>query len=144
VDALTDIIQLLRPRSVLIGTMTASGRWGVQVPKQPGPTFCFMVEGSCWFQADQGELVELHEGDYILSSKPIADTLFSEPGVEVIPSDDKFKASNFRRSRSADRSARRRLSHTNSGRTNSMRTVERRSAYRLSSSPHLSSRFSTR
>jgi len=92
-DALTDIIQLLRPHTVLLGSMAASGRWGVRVPQQPGPTFYFITEGRCWFQADKGDLVELQQGDYVLSAKPLADSFFSEPGVEAAFSDAAFKAS---------------------------------------------------
>jgi AraC-like DNA-binding protein len=92
-DALTDIIQLLRPQTVLLGGMAASGRWGVRVPRQPGPTFYFVTENRCWFRADEGDLVELQEGDYVLSARPLADAFFSEPGVSAALSDEAFKAS---------------------------------------------------
>jgi len=91
-DALTDIIRLLRPQTVLLGTMAASGRWGVQVPPQPGPTFYFVTEGQCWFHPDGGEPLALSEGDYLLSARPEADAFFGEPGVKPILSDDAFKA----------------------------------------------------
>ena len=90
---MTDIIQLLRPHTVLLGSMAASGRWGIRLPRQPGPTFHFVTEGRCWFQADQGDLVELQQGDYVLSAKPLADSFFSEPGAETALSDAAFKAS---------------------------------------------------
>jgi AraC-like DNA-binding protein len=90
-DALTDVIQLLRPQTVLLGKMAAWGRWGVQVPPQTGPTFYFVTKGRCWFREYEGELVELAEGDYVLSARPTADVFFSEPGVPVILSDDAFK-----------------------------------------------------
>ena len=90
-DALTDIIRLLRPQTVLLGTMAASGRWAVQVPPQPGPTFYFITQGHCWFRPDGGDLIELSEGDYLLSAKPLADCFFAEPGMKPILSDDAFK-----------------------------------------------------
>ena len=62
-DALTDVIQLLRPQTVLLGKMAAWQRWGVQVPPQAGPTFYFVTKGRCWFREYEGELVELAEGD---------------------------------------------------------------------------------
>jgi AraC-like DNA-binding protein len=92
-DTLTDIIQLLRPQTVLLGGMTASGCWGISVPEQPGPTFYFVIEGSCWFQANRGEPVELRQGDYVLSARPRGDTFSSEPGLEAAVSDATFKAS---------------------------------------------------
>jgi AraC-like DNA-binding protein len=92
-DALTDIIRLLRPHTVLLGNMAASGRWGIRVPPQPGPTFYFVTEGRCWFQGDKDDPVELQQGDYVLSAKPVADSFFSEPGVKAVVSDAEFKAS---------------------------------------------------
>lgn len=92
-DALTDIIRLLRPQTVLLGGMAASGRWGVRVPAQPGPTFYFVTEGRCWFQGEYSGLIELEQGDYVLSARPVTDCFFSEPGVETVLSDDAFKAS---------------------------------------------------
>lgn len=94
-DALTDVIQLLRPQTVLLGKMAAWDRWGVQVPPQTGPTFYFVTKGRCWFREHEGELIELAEGDYVLSARPTADVFFSEPGVPVILSDDAFKESHI-------------------------------------------------
>ena len=92
-DALTDVIQLLRPQTVLLGKMAAWERWGVQVLPQSGPTFYFVTRGRCWFREHQGELTELREGDYVLSARPMADVFMSEPGVLVLLSDDAFKES---------------------------------------------------
>lgn len=91
-DALTDIIRLLRPQTVLLGGMAASGRWGVRVPPQPGPTFYFVTEGSCWFRGEDNGLVALRQGDYVLSARPVADAFLSEPDAQTVLSDDAFKA----------------------------------------------------
>lgn len=92
-DALTDIIGLLRPRTVLLGRMAASGRWGVRVPPQAGPTFYFVTRGRCWFEAEDFPPMALEEGDYVLSVRPRTDCFLSEPGVTAVMSDDAFKAS---------------------------------------------------
>lgn len=92
-DALTDVISLLRPQTVLLGKMAGWGRWGVQVPPQSGPTFYFLTRGHCWFREHEGDLIELSEGDYVLSARPVADIFLSEPGLPVILSDDAFKTS---------------------------------------------------
>jgi AraC-like DNA-binding protein len=92
-DALTDIIRLLRPQTVLLGGMAAAGRWGVRVPPQPGPTFYFVTEGRCWFRAPGCAPVALAEGDYVLSAKPVADVQYSEPSVDTPVSDEAFKDS---------------------------------------------------
>lgn len=94
-DALTDIIRLLRPQTVLLGSMSAFGRWGTRMPPQPGPTFYIVTEGRCWFQPGEGERIELFEGDYILSPRPEADMFYSEPGVATPISDEAFKAAHW-------------------------------------------------
>jgi AraC-like DNA-binding protein len=91
-DALTDVIRLLRPATVLLGSLSGSGQWGVRVPEQPGPTFYFVTEGRCWFQAAGTTALDLRQGDYILSARPMSDCFFSDPGAEIHLSDDGFKA----------------------------------------------------
>ncbi|CAN7238576.1 AraC family transcriptional regulator [Neorhizobium sp. LjRoot104] len=91
-DALADVIRLLRPATVLLGSMSATGRWGVRVPEQPGPTFYFVTEGNCWFRTDDTGPVSLREGDYILSAKPFSDSFLSEADGRTELSDDAFKA----------------------------------------------------
>ncbi len=92
-DALSDIIRLVRPQTVLLGSMTASGRWGVRMPPQSGPVFYFVTEGRCWFQMQQHAPFELQQGDYLLSSQPEGDAFLSEPGAAIALSDEAFKAS---------------------------------------------------
>lgn len=90
-DALTDVIHLLRPKTVLMGTMVACGDWGVQVPPQPGPMLYFIMEGVAWFRAGGCEPVLLQTGDFILSGKPAQDRFFSRPGQKIVFSDSDFK-----------------------------------------------------
>jgi AraC-type DNA-binding domain-containing proteins len=92
VDALTDVVQLLRPKTVLMGSMVAYGDWGVQVPAQPGPMLYFIMDGETLFRAGQSETIRLEAGDFVLSGQPVADRFFSRPGQNVILSDDEFKA----------------------------------------------------
>lgn len=91
-DALTDVIRLLRPATVLLGSLSGSDAWGVRVPEQPGPTFYLVTEGSCWFQAKGTDPLELRPGDYILSARPTSDSFSSAPDVEKALSDARFKA----------------------------------------------------
>lgn len=91
-DVLTDVIRLLRPATVLLGSLSGSGAWGVQVPEQPGPTFYLVTEGRCWFQAEGTDPLELRAGDYILSARPTSDSFASAPGGATELSDARFKA----------------------------------------------------
>lgn len=94
-DVLTDLIGLLRPATVLLGSMAAAGAWGVRVPVQPGPTFYLVTEGRCWFQSGEMGLVELHAGDCIFSARPLDDCFLSAPGARTQLSDDAFKAAHL-------------------------------------------------
>ncbi|MBP2560668.1 AraC-like DNA-binding protein [Neorhizobium galegae] len=91
-DALADVIKLLRLSTVLLGSMSARGRWGVRVPEQSGPTFYFVTEGRCWFRTNDSGPVELQEGDYVLSARPLSDSFQNEIGAQTELSDDAFKA----------------------------------------------------
>jgi AraC-like DNA-binding protein len=91
-DALTDVVQLLRPKTVLMGSMVGFGEWAVQVPPQPGPMLYFMIEGEVSFRPADGETVRLDAGDFLLSGSPTADVFFSADGRDIVLSDDDFKA----------------------------------------------------
>lgn len=91
-DALTDVVQLLRPRTVLMGSMAAYGDWGVQVPAQAGPMLYFVTAGQCWFDVDGSEPIQVLAGDFVLSARPVADSFRSRPGQKTVLSDDDFKA----------------------------------------------------
>ena len=92
-DALTDVVSLLKPRTVLMGSMVARGEWGVQVPPQPGPMLYFITGGSALFRAGDSAPTRLTGGDFVLSGYPSADTFFSREGTAIVLSDDDFKAS---------------------------------------------------
>lgn len=92
-DVLSDIIRLIRPRTVLLGGMAGYGRWGVRMPPQPGPVFYFVTEGHCWFQPRTGVALTLETGDYVLSTQPDGDAFLSEPDISTDLSDDAFKTS---------------------------------------------------
>ncbi|MCL6708976.1 AraC family transcriptional regulator [Pseudomonas sp. R2.Fl] len=91
-DALTDVVQLLRPRTVLMGSMAAFGDWGIQVPPQPGPMLYFIMDGETLFRTDESETTRLEAGDFVLSGNSVADCFFSRPGQNVVLSDEEFKA----------------------------------------------------
>ncbi|MCQ4630081.1 AraC family transcriptional regulator [Shinella sp. CPCC 100929] len=91
-DAFTDVVQLLRPKTVLMGSMVAHGTWGVQLPPQPGPMLYFITAGQCWFRADGGAALQVGAGDFVLSARPVMDTFSSAPGQKTVLSDDGFKA----------------------------------------------------
>ncbi len=92
-DVLTDLVRLLRPQTVLLGEMTAAGRWGLRMPWHPGPVFYVVTAGRCWYLPPDGEPIQLEEGDYMLSLRPEGDSFVSEPGARIVVTDDAYKAS---------------------------------------------------
>ncbi|MBB5371628.1 MULTISPECIES: AraC family transcriptional regulator [unclassified Janthinobacterium] len=65
-DPLASIVGLLRPRTVLSKFVSGSGSWAVQYPNYGQPSFCLMLEGSCWMQLDASAPFLMEPGDYIL------------------------------------------------------------------------------
>lgn len=91
-DPLTDLITLLRPRTVLLGSLRGAGQWGVRSPHYQDPSFFLVTEGACWFQQHDGEPIHLGEGDYLLVPRPLSASFVSHPGVETVLTDAAFKA----------------------------------------------------
>lgn len=91
-DPLTDLISLLRPRTALLGSLLGTGQWGVRSPYYPDPSFFLVTEGDCWFQQDDGDPIQLRQGDYLLVARPLSATFVSDLGVETVLTDAAFKA----------------------------------------------------
>ena len=51
-DPLSDVITLLRPRTVLTKGISGAGRWGVRYSNFGHPSFCTVVQGSCRLAVD--------------------------------------------------------------------------------------------
>lgn len=66
VDPLTEIIALLRPRTVFSKGISGAGRWGVRYSAFDQPSFCTVLEGSCVLAVEGQEEVVLQAGDFVL------------------------------------------------------------------------------
>lgn len=65
-DPLSEVIALLRPRTVFSKRISGAGRWGVRYSQFGQPSFCAVLEGSCRLAVD-GELPRtLEAGDFVL------------------------------------------------------------------------------
>jgi AraC-like DNA-binding protein len=65
-DPLSDVIALLRPRTVFSKSISGAGRWGVRYADFGQPSFCAVLEGSCRLAVDAQEPVTLAAGDFVL------------------------------------------------------------------------------
>jgi AraC-like DNA-binding protein len=65
-DPLSEIITLLRPRTVFSKGISGAGRWGVRYSAFDQPSFCAVLEGSCRLAVDGQQAVTLQAGDFVL------------------------------------------------------------------------------
>jgi AraC-like DNA-binding protein len=66
VDPLSEIIGLLRPRTVFTKGISGAGRWGVRYTDFGHPSFCIVTEGSCRLSVDGQKELTLEAGDFVL------------------------------------------------------------------------------
>lgn len=66
VDPLSEIIALLRPRTVFTKGISGAGRWGVRYASFGHPSFCTVLEGGCRLAVEGQEAVTLAAGDFVL------------------------------------------------------------------------------
>jgi len=65
-DPLSEVIGLLRPRTVFSKRISGAGRWAVRYSKFGQPSFCAVLEGSCRLAVDGERIVKLEAGDFVL------------------------------------------------------------------------------
>lgn len=65
-DPLSEIITLLRPRTVFAKRISGAGRWGVRYSRFDQPSFATVLEGSCRLAVDGHRALTLEAGDFVL------------------------------------------------------------------------------
>lgn len=65
-DPLSEVISLLRPRTVFTKGISGAGRWGVRYTEFGLPSFCIVIEGSCRLAVDGHKPLMLKAGDFVL------------------------------------------------------------------------------
>lgn len=66
VDPLSEIIALLRPRTVFSKGISGAGRWAVRYSDFGQPSFCTVLAGRCRLAVDGEKPVTLEAGDFVL------------------------------------------------------------------------------
>jgi AraC-like DNA-binding protein len=66
VDPLSEIITLVRPRTVFSKGISGAGRWGVRYSEFGQPSFSAVLEGRCRLVVDGQAAVVLEAGDFVL------------------------------------------------------------------------------
>jgi AraC-like DNA-binding protein len=65
-DPLAEVIEILRPRTVVSKPISGAGRWAVRYSEFGQPSFCTVLEGSCRLAVDGEDPVTLEAGDFVL------------------------------------------------------------------------------
>src|SRR5712671_6868572 len=65
-DPLSEVISLLRPRTVFSKRISGAGRWGVRYSDYGEPSFCTVLEGSCRLAVDGHQEITLEADDFVL------------------------------------------------------------------------------
>ena len=65
-DPLSEVIALLRPRTVFAKRISGAGRWGVRYSEYGEPSFCTVLEGRCRLAVDGHPAITLEAGDFVL------------------------------------------------------------------------------
>jgi AraC-like DNA-binding protein len=66
IDPLSEIIALLRPRTVFSKRISGAGRWGVRYSAFGQPSFCIVLDGRCRLAVDGQRPITLESGDFVL------------------------------------------------------------------------------
>ncbi|MDZ4866257.1 MAG: AraC family transcriptional regulator [Alphaproteobacteria bacterium] len=66
IDPLSEVIALLRPRTVFTKGISGAGRWGVRYTDFGQPSFCTVIEGRCRLAVDGQKALTLEAGDFVL------------------------------------------------------------------------------
>ena len=75
-DPITQLISLLRPKTVFAKGITGAGRWAVRYSEFGQPSFCTIIDGACQLAVDGQAAVRLEAGDFVLLPATPGFTLF--------------------------------------------------------------------
>lgn len=96
-DPLSEVITLLRPRTVFTKGISGAGRWGVRYSDFGQPSFCTVIDGSCRLAVDGQDALTLQAGDFVLLPATPGFTIsgfdpvtpeFVDPNVTPAPADE--------------------------------------------------------
>jgi AraC-like DNA-binding protein len=97
VDPLSDVIRLLRPRTVFTKGISGAGAWAVRYTAFGHPSFSAVTEGRCRLLVDGQATIEMEAGDFVLmpatpgftmSSLQAATPRLVDPQIAPAPGDE--------------------------------------------------------
>jgi len=87
-DVLTDVLESIYARSLLLGRLDLTAPWGLEFDGEASPGLAFLVitRGSAVLETSEGSSLWVAGGDFVLMRTPAARTLRDRPDSAVVPS----------------------------------------------------------
>jgi AraC-like DNA-binding protein len=83
-DVLDSLLDVMRPRGVVLGRSLQRAPWGIAFPASPLVYFDFVLAGECWLRAG-GERVRIKAGEFVLVLDHTPHELGSAPDTRAVP-----------------------------------------------------------
>lgn len=90
-DPLSEVVRLLRPRTVFAKGISGAGHWDVRYSAYGQPSFCLVLEGSCRLSVDGEPPLTLRAGNFVLLPATPGFTLSSSDPAEPKQIDPKLE-----------------------------------------------------
>jgi AraC-like DNA-binding protein len=88
-DPFSDVLDLIRARSVVSGSLVAGGPWAIRFPSSDLINFWGIVRGDCWVMTDSADApLHLHAGDFLLRTATEPAVLATDPGATPVDFQD--------------------------------------------------------
>jgi AraC-like DNA-binding protein len=84
VDVLDSLLDVMRPRGVVLGRSLQRAPWGIAFPASPLVYFDFVLAGECWLRA-RGERLRIRAGEFVLVLDHTPHDLGSAPDTRSVP-----------------------------------------------------------
>src|SRR5262245_8503968 len=91
-DPLSEIIALLRPRTVFAKRISGAGRWAVRYSAFGQPSFCVVLEGSCRLAVEGARRLVIEAGDFVLLPATPGFTMSGFEPAKPVPIEPKLAA----------------------------------------------------
>lgn len=85
-DVLTDVLESIHARNLVLGRLDLTAPWGLSFDPKPEPCLGFFVvtRGSAVFETSDGDARWLTGGDFVLACRPMAKVLRDHPDSPVV------------------------------------------------------------
>jgi AraC-like DNA-binding protein len=86
VDVLDSLLDVMRPRGVVLGRSRLGAPWGIAFPASPLVYFDFVLDGECWVRArEPPQRIRVRKGEFVLVLDHTPHELGSSPDSRTVP-----------------------------------------------------------